>query len=256
MAFRHGKATGIAVDGNDLTDYFNSASSTATVETAETTTFGKNSMTYLVGQRDGTVSLEGFYDGATNAVDDVLAPILGTDDGSAVLVQYGGVEADSSGLRCTFGNGEATSYEISSPVSDVVAISFEVQADGGLYGGVILHDPSGAGLPFDNVAAALNLNIASVDNGALTSNGFVAQLHVVQNSLNGNAVITVEDSVNNSTFATLGTFATVTAAATLAEQISGTGLVDRYVRINVNTTAAATGSITLAVGFSRLPATS
>lgn len=256
MAFRHGKRTGIAVEGNDLTAYFNSADGSGEVATPETTTFGNDSRTYIVGHRDGTFSLQGFYDGSTDAVDDVLQPILGTEDGSHILVQQGYDAADSVGLRVQFAKAEASNYTITEPVDGVVAISYDAQADGGLFGGVILHQPGNNGEGFDFVANGASVDVSSVDNGASTANGYVAQLHVVSNSLDGNLIVTVEDSPDDAVFSTLDTFTTVAGGTTTAEQISGTGTVERYVRINIDTTAATTGAAIIAVGFSRLPATS
>lgn len=256
MAFRHGKATGVAVEGYDLTAYFSNADSTAEVDTPETTTFGDDSRTYIVGQRDGSVSLEGFYDGDTDAVDDALQPILGVEDGAHILIQQGYDTADAPGIRVSFGKCEATEYTVTSPVSGVTAVSFDAQADGGLYGGVVLHDPSGGGVGFDREASGVSTDVASVDNGASTANGYVAQLHVVGNSLDGNLVVTVEDSTDDAVWGTLDTFTTIGAGTQTAEQITGTGTVERYVRINIDTTAATSGEAILAVGFARLPATS
>lgn len=255
MAFRHGKDTGVAVESANLTSYFASADSNHDVETADSTTFGNNSRTYVVGQRDGTISLSGMFDGDANAVDEELQALLGVEDGAHVLIQRGGAAADGPGLSVTFGLCEATSYSVDSPVDDIVSITFDAQADGGLFTGVALQDPDGGALG-DSFTAGASTDVASVDNSASTANGYVAQLHVVANSLDGDLIVTIEDSANDSTFATLDTFTTVGAGTTTAEQITGTGTVERYVRINIDTLAATTGSASVVVGFARLPATS
>ena len=254
MAFRHGRKTGIAFQGADLTTYLNEAGANHTVETAETTAFSDDSKNYIVGHQDGTVSLSGMFDGGTDAIDEVIQGQLGTEDGAHVLVQQGYDAADIPGIRVQFAKGELTNYEISSPLGDVTAVSIEINADGGLYGGVALHDPTSGG--FRSKGAGSSTDETSVDNGASTANGYVAQLHVVSNTLDGNLIVTIEDSANDSTFATLDTFSTVSGGTTTQEQVTGTGTVDRYVRINLDTTAATTGTAIVAVGFARLPATS
>lgn len=256
MAFRHGKRTGVAVEAEDLTTYLNDSTASHEVETSDVTTYGRDAMEYIVGQRDGSISLEGIFDGDADAIDDELHSRLAVEDGAHVLVQQGYASSDGVGLRCNFCKGEAISYEVSAPVDDVVAVSFEAQADGGLFGGVTLHDPDAAGVGFEDAVAGATVDNTSVDDrGASTSNGFVAQLHVLSNDLDGDLVVTVEDSSDDSTFATLGTFSTVGSATTTAEQITGTGTVERYVRINIDTSAAASGSAVIAVGFARLPDT-
>ena len=257
MAFRHGKKTGIAFNGTDITAYLNESAPTHSVETAETTTYGTDSKTYIVGLQDGTVTLSGLFDGDTDALDEVVAGQLGTEDGAYVLVQQGYSGDDDPGIRLQFCKGELTSYEVSSPVADVVSASLEVNADGGLYSGVALQDANdgGAGAGWYTLGAGLSASNASVDNGASTTNGYVAQLHVVLNTLDGNTIVTVEDSADDAAWATLDTFTTVSGGTTTQEQISGTGTVDRYVRISIDTTAATTGSVGIAVGFHRIVAT-
>jgi len=86
MAFLHGKGTAVVFNQSDLSSYFNDATITRTVETAETTAFGASSKTYIVGLQDGTVSLSGMFDGSAGAVDEVLQGVLGTEDGALVSV--------------------------------------------------------------------------------------------------------------------------------------------------------------------------
>ena len=79
MAFKHGKNTGVLVDAANLTAFFNDASASQDVETAETTTFGNSAKTYIIGLADGTMSLSGMFDGDADAIDDVIAGALGAE---------------------------------------------------------------------------------------------------------------------------------------------------------------------------------
>jgi hypothetical protein len=134
-----------------------------------------------------------------------------------------------------------TSYEISSPVADVVAISAEVQADGGLYSGVAL-----TGL----TAVSSTGTSASVDNTTATSNGALANLHVTDNTRDGATTIKVQDSADGLAWADLITFTSVSASATVGESITSTGTVNRYLRAE-HTLAGSSGSVTFHVSVAR-----
>ena len=169
MAFLHGKNTAVLFNEHNLSSYFNDVSVSRSVETAETTAFGDSSKTYIVGLQDGTLSLSGMFDGSANAIDDVLSGVLGTEDGAVTTVFYGGT---TTGNRCSIAKVEATSYDVSAPVGDVVAASAELQADGGIDQGIAL-----TGL----AAVSATGDGTSQNNTASTGNGGVASLHVTAN---------------------------------------------------------------------------
>jgi hypothetical protein len=239
MAFRHGKNTKVLFGAYDLSSYFNEASSATSIETGETTTFGKNSKTYLTGLADGTISLSGLFDGDANAVDAVLSATLGTDAGAVITVAPEGL---AIGSRLKAGATLSTSYEISSPVADVVSVSGEAQVTGDTSHAVSLHNLT---------AETATGNATSNDNSASSANGGIAILHVTANSMNAGTTIKVQHSADNSTWADLATFAAVSSTTTTSERVAvaaGT-TVNRYLR--ASWTAAGTGSITFHVNFSR-----
>lgn len=88
----------------------------------------------------------------------------------------------------------------------------------------------------------------SHDNSAASTGGGAAHLQVTAYSGLTNAVITVEDSADNVSFATIATFATVTSAPT-AERKTIAGTIRRHTRYVVDVTG--TGSITFLVGIAR-----
>ena len=57
--FRHGKNTVVVFDKYDLSQYFNSVTTSAMAEAVETTTFGSANKTYAIGMKDGTIAFEG-----------------------------------------------------------------------------------------------------------------------------------------------------------------------------------------------------
>lgn len=242
--FRHGKNTIILFDKFDLSTYFNSVSTTAMAEAVETTTFGSANKTYAIGQKDGSISLEGLFEGSTDTVDEVLAAAVASADKKIITV---GSEGAGLGRKAKLLNTDETSYEISSAVADMVTISAEAQASGtvgGIDGGVLLAAQQAV------TATAQN---ATVDNLASTANGGVGHLHVTGNTRDGAATIKIQHSANNSTFADLVVFTDTTNSTTTSERIevaAGT-TVNRYVRVNISSLGGSTGSLTITVGFAR-----
>lgn len=240
MAFIHGKSAQILHGAYNLSSFLNDASASADVEVAETTAFGSSAKTYIVGLKDGTVSASGMFDGAASATDEVLSASIGSDTLAPVTIGYDGT---TLGNRVTILKAKTTSYEVSTPVGDVVAVSYSAQADGGLDQGVSL-----AAL----TSVSATTTGSSHDNSASSANGGVAQLHVTANSRDADATIKVQHSADNSTFADLATFTVVATTVTTSERVivaSGT-TVNRYLRA-VNTLASGTGSITYQVSFAR-----
>lgn len=245
MAFLHGKSTAVYFAEKNLTAYFNSASRNASVETAETTVFGQNSKSYIAGLKDGTVSVAGLFDGAAGAVDEILAGSLGATSAKPVTFVLAATPAVGSPTQ--HGGGVTTSYEVSAPVGDVVSTSAEFQMTQGSHSGVLLLPPS--------TAITATGNQSSVDFGTAptppTTGGWVACLHVISNTMNNNTVFTLQDSANNSTFASLGSFTTVPAATTTSQHYYLVpDSVERYVRLAY--TCSGTGSISGAVSFARI----
>ena len=68
MSFRHGKNTAVLVDQYNISPFLNEVSSSQSIETADTSTFGTAAKTYVVGQNDATISFTGLFDGATDAI--------------------------------------------------------------------------------------------------------------------------------------------------------------------------------------------
>lgn len=229
MAFVHGKGTSVLLNAFDLSAYLNSADQTISVETAETTTFGSSSKSYVAGLRDGTVSLSGFFDGAANAVDSVISTALGSATSSVLSVADEGL---TIGNRALIVQAIDTSYQITGAVGDVVSISAEFQADGtgtggsGQYRGVVLSTlatQTGTG----------PTSLTAVDNTSGTANGLVANLHVTSNA--ASLTVKIQHSTDNVTFTDLVTFTTL--AGTGTEHKITTGTVNRYLRVQWSGTA-------------------
>lgn len=238
--FRHGKNTTVLSGDFDLTTYLNSASASYSVDVPETTTFGSADRSYIVGHNEGTISFEGLFDGTTSSADELFSAALGNTTDRVVTVS---TDSTAIGGRAILASASSTSYEISSPLTDVVSVSAEAIANGGLDSGLWL---------VCQTAVSATTNTASVDNATSSTNGGVAHLHVTANARTATTVIAVQHSADNSTWADLVVFGTVALSGLDSERVevaSGT-TVNRYLRTRT-TIATGTGAITRSVAFSR-----
>jgi len=127
--FRHGKSAVFKVDDSsgtlrDISNVSNSVSFPREAEILETTSFGSNDRTYIVGFKNQTISIDGSFDAT---VDGYLAGILGQD--ATVSFEYG-PEGSASGATKYTGEAYLTSYETSAGVGDVVSFSAAFQISG------------------------------------------------------------------------------------------------------------------------------
>jgi predicted secreted protein len=136
MAFRHGKNAVLKLDNSagtlvDLSSYLNEISMPRSIETGETTTFGVNAKTYITGLSDATISLSGNFDSTADAHFSGILSALLTGSIDSVSFEYG-KEGSTSGRVKYSGEALLTSYEVSSPVADVVTFSAELQVTGAI----------------------------------------------------------------------------------------------------------------------------
>ena len=239
--FRHGKNVNVFIDEFDFSTYFNDVSASTTVDTAETSAFGTSAKTYVVGHRDGTVSLSGMFEGtASTGTDEFFDNALGNATKALVIVAP---EGHSNGAGAIMLEADDTSYEVSSAIADIVQASAEFQSTDAVEHGKILSSGS---------TVTATGNGTAVDNGASTTNGGAGFLSVPVNTRNGNITVKIQHSADNSTFADLVTFTVVSSTTKTSERVevaSGT-TVNRYLRVNY-TVAGSTGSATPVVAFTR-----
>ena len=239
--FRHGKNVNIFIDEYDFSTYFNNVSASTNIDTAETSAFGTTAKSYVVGHRDGTVSLSGMFESTTSTgTDQFFASALGSATKIKLIVAP---EGHSNGAGAIMLQADDTSYEVSSAIADIVQASAEFQSTDAVEHGKILS--SGA-------TVSATGNGTGVDNGASTANGGAGFLSVPVNTRNGTIAGKIQHSADNSTFADLVTFTTVTSTQKTSQRVevaSGT-TVNRYLRVNY-TVAGSTGSATPVVAFTR-----
>ncbi len=219
MAFNHGSKAAVYANGYELSQFLTSVSTAGQADTAEVTTLGKAAKVYIAGLEDATLSAEGIFDGAANAVDQILQAALGVDDSIWVYMPTGD------------GNGNAgygflaieTSYEIETPVDGVAAISAEAQSKVGLERIIALHAMA---------TEAAGGNAASQNNGAQTTKGGVGYLQVV--NVTGALTVKIQHSSDNGgadPWADLVTFTATGIGAVRGERKEVAGTVKQYLRV-------------------------
>ena len=136
--FKHGKNAYFALDGTaaslvNISDTLNEISMPRAIETAETTAFGQNDKTYITGLGDATISLSGMFDATVDT--QIAGNIANLKSGSVSSLSFEYGPSGSAGSSPKF-TGEAliTSYDISSPVGDVVTYALELQVTGAVTG--------------------------------------------------------------------------------------------------------------------------
>ncbi len=246
MAFVHGKNTKVLVNQYDLSGFLNNVDVTWEVDTPESTVFGVDDRTYIVGLRNSNMSFSGLYAATSSAaIDSIIPSDLG--NATAKLITYAS-SGFTVGNRCYSSQAFYTSYGISSPVDGIVSITLDVQGTAKLADCVSLHNLTA--VTSDGFSAAVNL-------GSNTNSGGVGYLHITAISgmpATGFLVVNVQDSptCTAGTWADLVTFTTVSSNTVTSQRATVSGNVDQYVRGEWDFTAVTTGSVTFVVTFDQL----
>jgi len=234
MAFKHGKDTKVFVNNTDFSTFFNNVDTTRTADVAESTTFGNNAKTYISGNKDGTLSISGFFDATADAT---LQPLLGGAD-MIITVGIDGLDATDG---CSFGQGNITNYGVSSSVGDIVATAIDIQADTGLYNGTVL----------ENSTVTTTTTGTARDNTISTANGGAGFL-IVSAKSGGSPTLDakIQHSADNTTYADLVTFTQATSTTSEVKLVSEGTTVNRYLKA-ILTVGGSTPSFTAIIGFGR-----
>lgn len=231
MAFASSNKSRVLAGSFSYSCYSRGFSASTSVDMLEVSTLCDDAKAFIPGQETSTASFDLIYDAAQAAHADTWKtatklPITYLPVGTAV--------GDDAFLFDSI----RTEYSISTSVAGTVDATLSTQTTGDTGYGRCLS-------PLTAITA--DTNGSSVDNGAASSNGAVAHLHVTAFSGLTSDVITVEHSTNNATWTTLATFTTVTGAT--SQRLDITGTVNRYVRVVDDVTG--TGSCTRLVALAR-----
>lgn len=137
--FIHGKDAAFKLDNaagslTDISNTLNEVTLPRSIETAETTAFGNDDKTYIVGLGDATISVSGMFDATVNTHLNAAVAALKAGTLATASFEYGPAGSASSAPKLS-GEALITSYEIGSPVGDVVTYSLELQVTGAITAG-------------------------------------------------------------------------------------------------------------------------
>ena len=129
MAFISGKDSFFSVDGTDISSYVNQLSLSRDVNTLETTSFGSDQATFVVGIEGLSISGSATFDATADGV------FAGLFDGSTVAFDY---RPDNTSSQPKYtGNAFVTNYSIDSSATDLVSISFSLIVTGAVTRGTV-----------------------------------------------------------------------------------------------------------------------
>lgn len=247
MAVPHGSQAALLVDGYSLSGFARSAQASPSITLHDSTVFGNVAHAKLPGLKTGVLSAEMFFDDTVDVGSwDVLKTKYVNQTPGAVapaiisLFPQGFV----LGSRAVIMSANLNKLESKSIIDDLVKLSLGAESEqDGIDFGFSLHALA---------AETGTVNGTSLDNAAATANGGVGTLHVT--AITGAApsvVVTLQHSVDDSTWVTLVTFVASTAANTAQRiEIAAGTTVRRYMRA-VTTFGGTTSSITFQTSFSR-----
>lgn len=234
MAFSHGSAARVYVNGYDLSAYLKSVSFSGVNDVADVSALSNTAKAYLAGLQDATLTAEGMFDPTAGRTEDLLRTTLG---GTCTWTHFPAGTALAA--RAVGLYGTDTSYEISTSVDDAAMVTAEAQSSTGR-DAMTVHR-SGGTVTGGGTATAQN-------NTSGTNNGGVAYLQCI--SLNGGtATVKVQHSSDDITYSDLITFTNVTASLDpLAERATSSGTVHQYTRATWTVTG---GTADFIVAFGR-----
>lgn len=243
MAVQTGVTLKVLINQFDVTGYFRKMDLNGQTSMYDSTVFGSTSKAFIPGLRSGTISVEGLFEdiGTLNAPDNVFAAIEASATVPLVSIAPVGL---TLGNRVYLLQAHENKHDIGAQIDALILNKADFTDNDGYDFGVSLHALSAeTSLPYTGTAT---------DNGAATSNGGVAFLHV--SAIAGaspNAVIKIQHAAV-STYADLVTFSAVTALTNGFQRVVvalGT-TVNRNLRATI-TEGGTTSSITPSISFAR-----
>lgn len=122
MAFIHGKGVSVTLSATDISAYSDNVAFNQSADSHDTTTFGKNSHTFMGGLKNGTATITGTYDSGASAPPKIIRPLLGT----TVTLIYK-PEGTGTGKPTHTVSVVVTAYEETAPVADTIKWSCTLQ---------------------------------------------------------------------------------------------------------------------------------
>lgn len=226
MSFSHGSKAKVLLNGNDLSDYIKGVGSNNSLDVADVSVLGNTAKQYVTGLLDAQVSLDGVFD---PVAEEWLSDMMADRDNLVVMTYY--PQGFAAGGPAWGYQGWITSFDVNTPVGDAATFTSQMQSSSGYERGVSLH-------PLQ--AEVSGGNTTGQNNGAASAAGGVGFLQATAAS---SLAVKIQDSADNSSWADILTFNSLSAAGQERKEMTGT--VRQYVR------ALWTGSGTFAASFTR-----
>lgn len=125
MAFKHGKDTIVKVGDEDISKYCNSTEWTEEAEGHEVTTYGNKAVRRAGGLKDGSATIEGYYESKEDGPEDVIRDKLGE-----IVELIFRPEGDGEDKPQSKVDALVTSYEQTNEVEEMITWSAEFEFDG------------------------------------------------------------------------------------------------------------------------------
>jgi len=205
---------------------------------SEVTTLPDGGARFVPGLMSGSLVLRGPQDSTGQALDAQIRAAIGVDNVFlATICPYG---TDLGSFACSV-LGDVSEHTVDAAVADAVGYSMTATADESVDMGFLAH-----GL----TAETADGNGTAVDRGvgSATTGGGVGFLHVTAFSGLTSAALKVQHSTDNSVWADLITFTSVTAIGAERKFLVPGTTINRYVRVVTDVTG--TGSVTFLVNLS------
>lgn len=241
MAFAHGSSTVVLVNekvvSTEVSGWGMSHSRAVSEVTVVGQTAGAAGARFVPGLMSGTLSLRGPWDTGTTGLQKEITDAVGVDNVFVATCLPDGVAIGKPAFFCV---GDPTDHTIDSLVADAVGFTFQAQADDSVDMGYVIHALA---------AETADGNGTAVDRGATpltpTTHGAAVAIHVTAYSGLTSAAIKVQHSTDNSTWADLVAFTSVTAIGSERKLVADGTTVNRYLRVVTDVTG--TGSVTFLV---------
>jgi hypothetical protein len=242
MAFVHGSSTVVLVNEKVVSSEVSGWTMTHQRNMSEITTVGQTAGSagakFVPGLMSGTLSLRGPQDNdeAAGLTAEIHAAI-GVDNSFQATCLPDGI---AIGKPAFFVVGDPTDYAIDAAVADAVGYTFTAAADESVEMGYVVHALG---------AETVDGNGTAVDRGASpltpTTLGLIAAIHVTAYSGLTSAAIKIQHSTDNSVWADLVAFTSVTAIGSERKVVATGTTINRYLRVVTDVTG--TGSVTYLV---------
>ena len=229
--FSHGRNARFLADGFDLSDSTNKLETNGTSDLVDITGFQNGSKRFIAGYKEATMKASGFFRGTIGGDQPAISTdVAGAETfgaGTVVFSHYpAGVSIGSRGVSMA---AQDTTYNVTSDAKEANAYSIEAMSSVGVEP-VISHYAIGTATL---VASALTASgtAASVNNAAASTNGGAGYLHSFRLTA-GTAIIKLQHSADDATFADLAVLGTVVAATDerLSARVAIAGTIDQYTR--------------------------